>query len=437
MMLYALMLNESTGVKTGATVLNLYPQRSPITVGWRQIESFQAPLKAFIEWVAAKEFPNVLAPPKDAPDPTEELADSGPDFKSEKLMKDGREKLRTVIDKLAEFGLQVSAYKGDEGPVIVGPSYTILRLVPGPKVKVAAISRTSGDLQVALACQHPPRIEQGPGYVSIEVPRYDRITIKLLDIDPKAGSPNPSSFIVGVDIFGQAIWGDFSKPEACHLLVGGQTGSGKSEFLRQLLCSLALSSTPDDLQLAVVDPKMTDYQDFNGSPYLMTPVVDHMEAAVRVLTRLVDEMQERYRLFKEAGVKNLTEYNASAGVEKRPRIILVFDEFADAMMEKELKQDLEISVKRLGGKARAAGIHLIIATQTPRKEVVTGLIKANLPCRIALQVANGMESGIILDEVGAEKLLGRGDLLAKWAGKFLRLQSPFADGDAVRSILFP
>jgi S-DNA-T family DNA segregation ATPase FtsK/SpoIIIE len=221
------------------------------------------------------------------------------------------------------------------------------------------------------------------------------------------------------------------------MLVGGQTGSGKSEFLRQILCSLALSSNPRELKMVIVDPKMTDYQDINGSPYLERPVVDGMDLAVEILAGLVDEMESRYDLFRRQKVKDLETYNALSAIDPLARIVLTFDEFADAMADKRLKAQIEVSVKRLGAKARAAGIHLVIATQSPRKEVVTGLIKANLPCAVALQVASGTESRIILDSMGAEKLLGRGDLMARFGGKIRRLQSPYADTRAVRAIMFP
>ena len=436
-MLYALMLNHDSGIEAGATVLNLYPQRSPITVGWEQIRAYEPALLRFIQSVAAKEFPGSVVAPKSIPDPQMELTAPLTPFETPDLLTDGKHDLGIIMSKLKDFSLPVQPFEEKGGPVIVGPAFTILRVVPGPGVKVASIVIRSADLQVALACDTPPRIEQGAGFVGIEVPRVERSVLELLDIKPEKSRPSISSFILGVDISGHIVWGDFAKSATCHMLVGGQTGSGKSEFLRQVLCSLATSSSPRELRIIIVDPKMTDYQDFNGSPYLERPVVDSMDLAVEILAGLVDEMEDRYNLFAHEKAKDLETYNSLRGVNMLPRIALTFDEFADAMADNDLKKQIESSLKRLGAKARAAGIHLIIATQSPRKEVVTGLIKANLPCAVALHVANGTESKIVLDYMGAEKLLGKGDLLARFGGKIRRLQSPYADGKAVKTIMFP
>jgi DNA segregation ATPase FtsK/SpoIIIE, S-DNA-T family len=435
-MLYALMLNHERGIEAGATVLNLYPQRSPITVGWEQIRAYEPALLSFIQAVAAREFPDSVVAPKHIPDPQAELTAPLTPFETPELLTDGRHKLEIVMSKLKDFNLSMHPFEEKGGSVIVGPAFTILRVVPGPGVKVASVVTRSADLQVALACETSPRIEQGAGFVGIEVPRAERSALELLDIQPEKSRPSISSFILGVDISGHIVWGDFAKSATCHMLVGGQTGSGKSEFLRQVLCSLAMSSRPQELRIIIVDPKMADYQDFNGSPYLERPVVDSMDLAVEILTGLVDEMEDRYSLFAQQKAKDLEAYNSLRGVDVLPRIVLTFDEFADAMAHNDLKKQIESSLKRLGAKARAAGIHLIIATQSPRKEVVTGLIKANLPCAVALQVANGTESKIVLDSMGAEKLLGKGDLLARFGGKTMRLQSPYADSRAVKAVMF-
>jgi DNA segregation ATPase FtsK/SpoIIIE, S-DNA-T family len=435
-MLYALGLNYDQGIEPGATVLNLYPQRSPITVGWEQIRTFKPALMAFIRYVASKEYPYSFPEPETMPDAEAELTESATPFETTELLNQGRHDLEIVISKLKDFNLPVQPFDSEGGPIIVGPAFTILRLIPGRGVKVASIVNRSADLQVALASETSPRIEQGPGFVGIEVPRLKRAMLQLVDIATEK-PPSAASFILGVNIAGRIVWGDFSKADTCHMLVGGQTGSGKSEFLRQVLCSLAMSSSPQELRMHVVDPKMTDYQDLNGSPYLERPVVDDMDLAVELLAGLVNEMENRYEVFRRHKAKNLETLNELPGVARLPRIIVAFDEFADAMADNNLKKEIESSIKRLGAKARAAGIHLIIATQSPRKEVVTGLLKANLPCAVALRVANGTESKIILDSVGAEKLLGRGDLLVKRGGKMIRLQSPYADGTAVKAIMFP
>jgi len=436
-MLYALMVNHVSGLEPGATVLNLYPQRSPMTVAWEHILAFKPALTAFIRYVASRELPDKVKSPEIVPDPEAELRAPMTPFETPELLSKGLQDLEIVMSKLKDFGLPVQPFDSEGGPVIVGPAFTILRLVPQRGVKVASIVNRSADLQVALASQSSPRVEQGPGYIGIEVPREQRTVLRLPDLRVEARRPSSSSFVLGIDISGTIVWGDFSKPPTCHMLVGGQTGSGKSEFLRQIICSLAICSSPDELKIVIVDPKMTDYQDLNGSPYLRGSVVDSMEAAVKILSGLVDEMEDRYNLFKERKVKDLSSFNALPGVDPLSRVVLIFDEFADAMADNSLKKEIEGSLRRLGAKARAAGVHLIIATQSPRKDVVTGLIKANLPCKVALQVASGTESKIILYSMGAEKLLGKGDLLAEFAGKKMRLQSPYADESAVKAIMFP
>ncbi len=436
-MLYALMLNHDLGIESGATVLNLYPRRSPIILGWEQIRAYETALITFIRHVAAQEFPDSITAPEKVPNPQVELTAPLTPFETTELLTRGKNDLEIIMSKLKDLSLPVQPFEEKGGSVIVGPAFTIVRVVPGAGVKVASIVTRSADLQVALACETPPRIEQGAGFVGIEVPRTERSILELLAIGPEKSRPCMSSFILGVDISGHIVWGDFSKSATCHMLVGGQTGSGKSEFLRQVLCSLAMSSSPRELRMIIVDPKMTDYQDFNGSPYLERPVVDSMDLAVEILAGLVDEMEDRYNLFARHKAKDLETYNSFPGVNMLPRITLTFDEFSDAMADNDLRKQIESSLKRLGAKARAAGIHLIIATQSPRKEVVTGLIKANLPCAVALQVANGTESKIVLDSMGAEKLLGKGDLLARFGGKIRRLQSPYADSRAVKTIMFP
>ncbi len=436
-MLYATMLHQEHGICSGATVLNLYPRRSPITVGWEQIKAFRRPLVEFIRFVASREFPAVIARPPTAQDLTALLSVPTTPFETPELLDSGLQYVEEIKRKLKEFGLDVDAYQGDGGSVMVGPAFMILRIVPGAGVKVAALGNRAKDLQVALALEIAPRIEQGPGYVGIEVPGTKTDMVRLLDLKPEETAPGASSFIFGVDITGTVRWGDFSSPSMCHMLVGGQTGSGKSEFVRQLLCSLALASTPGQLKMVIVDPKMTDYQDWNGSPYLECPVVDQMDEAVRMLAALVETMENRYAVFKDIGVKDLASYNDVSRDNQLPRLVVAFDEFADAMADRDLRKNLEMSLKRLGAKARAAGIHLIVATQSPRREVVTGLIKANLPCAVALRVANVVESRIIIDSGGAESLPGRGDLLAKIGGRIDRLQSPFVDAATIQEIMFP
>jgi DNA segregation ATPase FtsK/SpoIIIE, S-DNA-T family len=445
-MLYSLMLAENHGIHAGATVMNLYPSRGNVTVSWQQIHAFRKPLFTLIQDVAARAFPAIFSRPPVVPGVCEVLSEVShelsPDgfsarFSSPGLISSAKNDLALIESKLEEFGIAVSPFTGPGGPVVIGPTFILFRVIPGRGVKVASLANRDKDLQIALRLGSPPRIDEGPGYVQIEAPRRDPAVVKFSDLDLGSLKSGPGRFVLGVDIEGAVHWGDFSKSSTCHLLAGGQTGSGKSEFVRQLICSLAMSKRPEDLRLVLVDPKMTEYQDFNGSPFLLRPVVNHMDEAVEALRELVDEMESRYERFRKFKARDLDSYNSFGDRDRIPRLVVVFDEFADAMADKDLKKDLETSIKRLGAKARAAGIHLLIATQSPRKEVVTGLIKANLPCAVALRVANAVESKIIIDMSGAEKLLGRGDLLVKEGGNLVRLQSPLVSFHTVRKIMFP
>ena len=220
---------------------------------------------------------------------------------------------------------------------------------------------------------------------------------------------------------------DLSDPNTCHFLVGGTTGSGKSEFLRSLLLSLLKRHSPKHLQIALVDPKRVTFPEFEEIPWLREPIVKDTEGAITLMDSLMDEMDQRYRRFEQSRCADLSRYNQKASVPL-PRIVCIFDEYADFMAEKESRTAIEQSIKRLGAMARAAGIHLIIATQRPDAQVVTPLIRSNLPGRVALKTASEADSAIILGGKQGEavNLLGKGDLLYLKGAQLLRLQSLFA-----------
>lgn len=228
---------------------------------------------------------------------------------------------------------------------------------------------------------------------------------------------------------------DFTVSAGPHFLVAGTTGSGKSVFINSLVISMLTHSHPDELKLAIIDPKTVEFTAYKDLPYMLcNPVVD-MKKANNLVIYLTIEMDERYKKLADKGVKNLAEYNEKAekeGFEKLPYIVLVIDEFADLISQ---FKDVEKPVARIGQKARAAGIHMIIATQSPRREVITGLIKANVPSRVSLMVANSIESQIILDETGGEKLRPRGDFLIKMnGGQATRGQAPYVSNDEIDTI---
>nr|WP_228054177.1 FtsK/SpoIIIE domain-containing protein [Nodosilinea sp. LEGE 07298] len=264
-----------------------------------------------------------------------------------------------------------------------------------------------------------------------------RSLLKALRYDPKGlcryiqhqtlPPTDPIKIAIGVNLEGDLIEADLSDPNTCHFLVGGTTGSGKSEFLRSLLLSLLKRHSPEHLQIALVDPKRVTFPEFEDIPWLLQPIVKDTEGAIALMNSLMDEMDQRYRRFEKTRCADLTRYNQQAS-SPLSRIVCIFDEYADFMAEKESRSAIEQSIKRLGAMARAAGIHLIIATQRPDAQVVTPLIRSNLPGRVALKTASEADSSIVLGgkQGDAVNLLGKGDLLYLGGGQLLRLQSLFA-----------
>jgi DNA segregation ATPase FtsK/SpoIIIE, S-DNA-T family len=332
-----------------------------------------------------------------------------------------------LVATLQDFGIQTS-YLG----AAVGPAFIRVKLKPQAGVKVNAVVKLSDDLRVQLGLDFPPLIAPQAGYVSVDLPRRDRQTAPLENYITAALMPPtaPMTISIGIDLEGNLEEADLSDPNTCHFLVGGTTGSGKSEFLRSLLLSLLLRHPPSHLQIALVDPKRVTFPEFEQLPWLLAPVVKDGEAAIALMQQLVDEMDSRYRRFELKHCHDLQSYNQRTqdSGHPLPRIVCIFDEYADFMAEKELAKTLEQSIKRLGAMARAAGIHLIIATQRPEARVVTPLIRSNLPGRVALRTASTADSTIVLGgkETSAASLLGKGDLLYLKGGKLLRLQSLWA-----------
>jgi S-DNA-T family DNA segregation ATPase FtsK/SpoIIIE len=333
-----------------------------------------------------------------------------------------------LIETLQSFKIGVD-YLG----AALGPSFIRVKLKPHPGIKVASLVKLSKDLQVQLGIPSPPMIAPQAGYVSVDLPRSDRQIAQFETyIQPqktlqKTPPDAAVKIAIGVDLDGQLIEADLSDPNTCHFLVGGTTGSGKSEFLRSLLLSLLYRHIPDQLKIALVDPKRVTFPEFEQMPWLYSPVVKDSEDAIDLMTELVDEMDSRYRQFELARCADIHRYNQQS-TKPLPRIICIFDEYADFMAEKETSGKLELSIKRLGAMARAAGIHLIIATQRPEAKVVTPIIRSNLPGRVALRTASEADSTIILGgkETAAADLLGKGDLLYQVGAQLQRLQSLFA-----------
>jgi DNA segregation ATPase FtsK/SpoIIIE, S-DNA-T family len=334
-----------------------------------------------------------------------------------------------LVNVLQSFGIRVE-YQG----AAIAPAFIRVKLKPNSGVRIASILRSSNDLRVHLGLEYPPLIAPQTGYVSIDLPRSDRAIAKFTQyIQPTSSQvPLPARIAIGINLEGKLIEANLSDPNTCHFLVGGTTGSGKSEFLRSLLLSLLVRHSPQHLQIALVDPKRVTFPEFDRMPWLYSPIAKDSDRAIALMTELVTEMEQRYQLFEQSKCADIQSYNKK--VEEKDggflsRIVCIFDEYADFMAEKETRKELEQSIKRLGAMARAAGIHLIVATQRPEAKVVTPLIRSNLPGRVALRTASEADSAIILGsrETSAANLLGKGDLLFQQGSQLLRLQSLFTD----------
>jgi S-DNA-T family DNA segregation ATPase FtsK/SpoIIIE len=312
-----------------------------------------------------------------------------------------------IIQKtLAQFGVPV-----EMGEVSVGPTVTQFTLKPAEGIKLTRITSLHNDLALALAA-HPIRIEApipGKPLVGIEVPNQSVATVGLREmLESKAlrDAKNPLPFVLGKDVTGAPLATSLAKMP--HLLVAGATGSGKSVCLNILLMSLLYGYSPDDLKLILVDPKRVEFTAYNGIPHLLSPVVTNVEGTVNALKWTIREMDRRFDILSKFGSRDIGSYNERAE-DKLPYLVFVVDELADLMVQAQ--HEVEGPIVRIAQMARAVGIHLVLATQRPSVDVITGIIKANVPARIAFAVASATDSRTILDQMGAEKLLGRGDML--------------------------
>jgi S-DNA-T family DNA segregation ATPase FtsK/SpoIIIE len=344
---------------------------------------------------------------------------------------------KLLEEALANFGVGARVVSVNQGPAV-----TRYELQPNPGVKVSRIANLADDIALNLAAQGV-RIEApvpGKSVVGIEVPNTIVTPVRLKEIAKTIEFQNNSSklFIgLGKDLSGTPIYGDLIKMP--HLLIAGTTGSGKSVCINSLIVSILLRARPDEVKFIMIDPKMVELSNFNDIPHLLAPVVTEPRRAALTLKHwVIKEMERRYKTFYEAGAKNIEAYNRAAGEDdKLPQIVVIVDELADLMMV--AAAEVETTVCRLAQMARATGIHLVIATQRPSVDVITGLIKANIPSRIAFAVATQIDSRVILDMSGAEKLLGRGDMLYNPVGamKPIRLQGSFVtDPETERIIKF-
>lgn len=300
-----------------------------------------------------------------------------------------------------------------------------LRLDKGVKVSKAESAAPEIAMRLGVEKVAVSKSPDKPQIIYVDVPNKDVKPLLYADAPRKDGK-----FFVGMGIDGGAVSADMES--LCHVLIAGTTGSGKSTFLNTLICSM-IQAPPSENQFVMIDPKMVELTPYNGIPHLLRPVVTDAAEAVEALEDAAAEMDERYRLFMESSVKKLSEYNAKAAAPL-PRLVVVIDELADLIITSG--KEVESSIVRIAQKGRAAGVHLLIATQRPTKDVITGQIKANIPSRIAFAVASALESRIILDESGAEKLCGKGDMLYKPVdGKTQRLQGAYIANENITRIV--
>jgi S-DNA-T family DNA segregation ATPase FtsK/SpoIIIE len=353
--------------------------------------------------------------------------DKGPDPRDQDAVS------RKLVEALGHFGVEAKIVGIVSGPHV---SRYELQLAPGTKVK--KVSELSNDLAYALASTEIRILAPIPGKqaVGVEVPNTRRRLVRLGDI--YAGRPAKTSPLVawlGKGIDGNPVWTDLAKMP--HVLVAGTTGSGKSGCVNAILCSILMHASPNDVRLVLVDPKQVELNHYEHVPHLLTPVVTSPRLAANVLANLIGEMESRYGIMGEARCRNLAELNRArgkAGEAPLPHILCVIDELADLMMVSPA--EVEDSIIRLAQKSRATGIHLVLATQRPSTDIITGTIKVNIPARIAFAVSSQTDSRVILDQGGAEALLGQGDMLFRGAGtsKMARIQGAFVTEDEIARI---
>lgn len=336
------------------------------------------------------------------------------------------QKIKDLLEKLEQFKIDGDIVRTYSGPIV-----TTFEFKPAPNIKVSKILNLQDDLAMALKAQ-TIRIQApipGKNVVGIEVPneQFDTIYMReILESEIFQNSSSPLTIILGKDIVGKSFVTDLKKLP--HLLIAGTTGSGKSVGINGMILSLLYKNSPDDLKMIMIDPKMLEFSMYNDIPHLLTPVITKPIEAINALVSMVAEMEKRYTMMAKSRTKNIESYNEKAikeGFDKFPYIVIIIDELADLMMTSG--KEVEVSIARIAQKARACGIHLIVATQRPSVDVITGLIKANLPSRISYKVGQKIDSKIILDGMGAESLLGRGDMLFTPPGMsgLVRIHAPW------------
>lgn len=352
--------------------------------------------------------------------------------------KAAQENGQKLLQILEEFGVKATLVDTH-----IGPSVTKFELKPDLGVKVSKISNLQNDIKLALAAKDI-RIEApipSKSAVGIEIPNIDKTVVGLREILKQVPSKYENSkllFALGKDLLGQPVYGELNKMP--HLLIAGATGSGKSVCVNSIIVSILMRAKPDEVKLLLIDPKKVEFTAYQNIPHLIGPIINNGDEANSALKVIVEEMDKRYDLFSKAGVRNLAGYNEKVerfpeeGRSKLPWIVVIIDELADLMLV--AAKEVEASIQRITQLARAAGIHLVVATQRPSVDVITGVIKSNIPSRIAFAVSSGVDSKTILDQYGAEKLLGMGDMLYVPVGEQspIRVQGVYVSDEEVNRV---
>ncbi len=374
---------------------------------------------------------NIAQPVREYVFPTSDLLDKPAAAAKSDKVEHLRESAARLLEILESFGIDARVTN-----VTRGSSVTRYEVVPAPGVKVSKITALDQDIAMRLPAQNV-RIEILPGSVGIEASNDKTSAVYIRDMIESSefiNHPSKVAAVLGRDIDGKVVVVDISKMP--HLLIAGATGSGKSVCINTIITSILFKSSPEDVRLVMVDPKVVELEMYNGIPHLLVPIVTDPRKAAGALCWAVNEMEERYKKFAELSVRNISGYNekvALSGGEKMPTIVIIIDELADLMMV--APGEVQDYICRLAQKARAAGMHLILATQRPSVDVITGLIKANIPSRFSFQVSSSIDSRTILDCGGAEKLMGKGDMLMMVSGsnKLVRVQGAYvSDRDVER-----
>lgn len=353
-------------------------------------------------------------------------------------MRAADQKSKRLIEILNEFGINAEFISNN-----IGPSVTKIEIKPDSNVKISKIASIQDNLKMELAAKSI-RIEApipGRNAVGVEIPNVEMTPVRMFELItsiPDELKAKKLLFILGKDLMGKPVYCELDKMP--HLLIAGATGSGKSVCVNGLISTILLRTTPDEVKLLLIDPKKVEFTQYHDIPHLIGPVISDSNDASRALKVIVDYMENRYEVFSKVGVRNISSYNEYINnhpeekLSSMPRIVVVIDELADLMST--VGKDVEQSIQRITQLARAAGIHLIVATQRPSTDVITGIIKANIPSRIAFAVSSGIDSRTIIDTVGAERLLGNGDMLYWPIGEpsSIRLQGVYVTDDEVNRI---